>query len=675
MKKTKYKGINKFIKISLVALVSMAGVLSLSAYMFANEETTHQMTNDELITMDMIAYPKYPKGTDDYRAPMETYNDSIADVINQQSQYYKSEYRQYICNIFPEADIQKIDAFVESIDGYNKDVKNTFEKFQTTYEKQGYIDAYLLSEELTAAYNYNSTKYNYIASFINTYGEQYDEEINTFLLSFLDESISYVGFIGYYELDYMLGDDYENQKKLISNLYDEVHQQVSYGKTDADEINKMTADILQKSIMDWVYEVDIDYFKAYQAQIKLYLQNAKELSYVYDIDNDTIDFSWNVTNGRSLVLKDLLINTYVFESLFPEFLAANLNSDGTALISPEDVYKTDFIQNIIKQSITSVLTPQTSSEQDEFYKKENYVETLYSAIEVQYAEIGMPGSSAQPILQVYNSYFVDMAKEGYYQENHKLPILTTWIPQGQTKTEYDQYRLLNYSKVPMVAIKEKHTKAVSRAIQYTFEDGTSASQDVIQSAIFTTTKELISGKESGDVGMQTLPSLENPVVDYAQSDVRVLPAKTDVKEVQVTKDSTNIIETIVYPLEFTLQVAYLDEEGNTIKDSKNIVGRWNTKYSENAITIDGYELLQTPSNSTGVFGIDREAITFVYKVVEKDKEGTGGQLKLPNAKSDNNSNKIVKTKDVTNGDTWKIWIGFSLLVMGYLIRKKLVNHK
>ncbi|MDQ0361457.1 MucBP domain-containing protein [Breznakia pachnodae] len=692
----------KFTKALLIALTAILSTSVLTTFVFSNDETTitGQTSEDGTVSINLIDYPKEYSS---YRAPLTIFNDSIAQTIAQHPTTYQDSYREYIITTYPEVDIKKLDDFVSTINGYNADLKSEFETFQTIYDNQGYVDAYLLSEELTASYNYNSSKYNYIASFINTYGDEYNQEINDFIVSFLDDSVYYVGFMGYLDLGYTIGNDYENQKAIISSAYDEVYQQVSYLSDDPDERNKVVADIIQDSVMDWVYEVDIDYFKAYQAQVRLYLQNTKELGYVYDTDNNVIDYSWNVVNSREIILGDFLADPYIGGSLSPEFLSANLNADGTDFISPEEVYETPFIQTIIQQSVKDIITPSDSTD-TAFYEKENYVESTYNAIIGQYYAMSMPGAYSQPILQAYNWHFVYKARDEYYSEHQKLPELTTWIPEGQTITEYDQYRLLNYIKLPSIDLEKESIETVTRTVHYVFEDGTIASPDVVQSANFNVVKELISGREIVDSESQILASIENPTVDYVQSDVTVLQPNESVKEVEVTRNSTNEEITIVYPLEFTLNVIYVDEEGTQITESDSISGRWNTQYDVTAIEIEGYELVQVPTNASGVFGDNREQITFVYKkVIKQDLEKPDDKIDVKptpdESESDSSSSKesetdsskptvstpgtsstinaadSPKTGDATMATTWMILIGSSIILVTYVISRKRKSEK
>lgn len=350
-----------------------------------------------------------------------------------------------------------------------------------------------------------------------------------------------------------------------------------------------------------------------------------------------------------------------------------------------------------------VITPYDSTD-TAFYEKENYVDSAYNAIMGQYYAMSMPGAYSQPILQAYNWHFVYRARTEYYPEHQKLPELSTWIPEGQTITEYDQYRLLNYIKLPSIDLEKKSIETATRTVHYVFEDGIIASPDVVQSANFSVVKELISGREIVDSESQILASLENPTVDYAQSDVTVLQPSESVKELEVTRNSTSEEITIVYPLEFTLNVIYVDEEGTKIAESNSISGRWNTQYDVTAIEIEGYELVQVPTNASGAFGTNREQITFVYKkVVEQDLEKPDDKINLtptpeesdtdlsspdesdtgsskptvstPGTSSTINAADSPKTGDATMATTWMILIGSSIILVTYVISRKRKSEK
>lgn len=669
-KKRLFKPSVKIAKVLLITIVAILSTSILANFVYANDEnsqTVYQTTSKNVVSKDMI---ESPKNTYEYREPMSVYTQNIEPYIGNYVSAYYSDGRTYITTNYPNVDITKLDEFTNTIDGFNADLKAKFEGLQVTYDTQGYGDAYLLSEVLTATYVYNSTKYNYIASFINTYGDQYNDEINQFLLSYLQGYVSYIGYMGYMDFGYEFNNKYDNQKVLVSNVYDEIYKQVSAIKDNPDEINKMVADVMEESIMNWVYEVDLDYFKAYQAQARLYLQNAKELGFVLNLDTNTIDYNWNVSNKRELILGDFLNFSHIVGYLSHDFLVANLNSDGTDFISPEEVYKTPFIQAIIEYQFHPYFTPYDSDDMA-FYEKENIINASLSVISAQYQAISMQGSYYQPTLHVFNSQLVYRATAEYYQQHQTLPELTTWIPAGQTMTEYDQYRLLNYMKVPSIDVREETTKTVTRRVHYVFEDGTSASQDVVQSANFNIVKELISKKESVDVETQTLSKLANPEVIYPDSDVKILDPTETIEELSVTKDSADSEVKVVYPLEFTLNISYMDEDENKIADSKRISGRWNTNYSEKELDIDGYELMQIPSNTEGLFGANKEDITFVYKKVsQSDKPNHNYDIHAEDNDS-SKSNTNPSTGDATVVLVWMILAGTSLLVTGYFVRRKI----
>ena len=162
-------------------------------------------------------------------------------------------------------------------------------------------------------------------------------------------------------------------------------------------------------------------------------------------------------------------------------------------------------------------------------------------------------------------------------------------------------------------LKEKMTEEVTRTIHYVFEDGTRAAVDEVQSAQFDVLKELISGRITGDTTPQILAAVANPVVAYPDSGVVVLNPTNSAEKLSVSYNSDDIEITIMYPLEFKLNVFYVDESGNTLKDETSIQGRYNTEYNVNAPVIQGYELVQKPANVSGTFGINREGITLVYK--------------------------------------------------------------
>ncbi|PZF90864.1 hypothetical protein C1903_01535 [Listeria ivanovii] len=60
-------------------------------------------------------------------------------------------------------------------------------------------------------------------------------------------------------------------------------------------------------------------------------------------------------------------------------------------------------------------------------------------------------------------------------------------------------------------------------------------------------------------------------------------------------------------------VNYLDENGQNIAPSDTLIGKIGIAYQTSEKTIDGYKLTKTPTNASGVFGVDAQTVTYEYE--------------------------------------------------------------
>ncbi|OZS77315.1 hypothetical protein CF394_11970, partial [Tetzosporium hominis] len=72
--------------------------------------------------------------------------------------------------------------------------------------------------------------------------------------------------------------------------------------------------------------------------------------------------------------------------------------------------------------------------------------------------------------------------------------------------------------------------------------------------------------------------------------------------------------------EGTLTVEYVDEDGNPLLDPTVETGEVGSPYETTAPEIEGFELIETPSNATGEFTEDPQTVTYVYKPVQMPVE-------------------------------------------------------
>ena len=76
------------------------------------------------------------------------------------------------------------------------------------------------------------------------------------------------------------------------------------------------------------------------------------------------------------------------------------------------------------------------------------------------------------------------------------------------------------------------------------------------------------------------------------------------------------------PVEGTVIVKYVDENGNSIATQTTKTGAVGTSYTTSAKTIDGYTLKTTPSNASGNFTSGTTTVTYVYSKNNDVSEGT-----------------------------------------------------
>ena len=106
--------------------------------------------------------------------------------------------------------------------------------------------------------------------------------------------------------------------------------------------------------------------------------------------------------------------------------------------------------------------------------------------------------------------------------------------------------------------------------------------------------------------------------------------KTEEKEIdgyeliEVPKNATGTITeepiTVIYKYKLkdtTVIVNYVDENGDEIAASKVIEGKVFEEYTTEPKTINGYELVETPSNATGFMEEEAITVTYVYKKTVK----------------------------------------------------------
>lgn len=110
---------------------------------------------------------------------------------------------------------------------------------------------------------------------------------------------------------------------------------------------------------------------------------------------------------------------------------------------------------------------------------------------------------------------------------------------------------------------------------------------------------------------------------------------TEIEESNNTSYSSNSTVTFVYSL--SVEVRYVDENGNPLKEKKVIDGDEEKQFHITEEKIDGYELINTIGNPNGKFGEDFE-VTFVYKKVNQNSNNDNDGNNQNNQNNGNNNN-------------------------------------
>ncbi|WP_409021626.1 MucBP domain-containing protein [Dellaglioa sp. P0083] len=106
-------------------------------------------------------------------------------------------------------------------------------------------------------------------------------------------------------------------------------------------------------------------------------------------------------------------------------------------------------------------------------------------------------------------------------------------------------------------------------------------------------------------------------------------------------------------------VKYVDENGKSVADSKELTGDFGDVYTSDAAVVSGWTLKETPSNASGKFTADKQTVTYVYEradaadVTVKYVDTDGKELATSDALSGKVSNPYSTTAKNIAGWTLK----------------------
>lgn len=118
-------------------------------------------------------------------------------------------------------------------------------------------------------------------------------------------------------------------------------------------------------------------------------------------------------------------------------------------------------------------------------------------------------------------------------------------------------------------------------------------------------------------GYTLLKTPENAVGKYGDTAI-------DVYYVYKKDGGGTVTPPVVTPVaDTTVTVHYQLANGKSIAADKVLTGQPGTAYTTEALEVDGYKLVTTPTNASGTFGEENISVTYVYAAVET---GGGGDL-------------------------------------------------
>lgn len=163
-------------------------------------------------------------------------------------------------------------------------------------------------------------------------------------------------------------------------------------------------------------------------------------------------------------------------------------------------------------------------------------------------------------------------------------------------------------------------------------------------------------------GYELIEMPENAIGVYAEEEITVTYKYRQSVVPQETQTGNVIIK-------------YVDESGKEIAETDEMTGEVGTDYSTKAKEISGYELVETPANTIGVYAEEEIVVTYVYgetKLSSKDEENPETSLinQTPD-KNITNEKKLPKTGEGTSEVSMEL-LGMllsALGIFGYMVKK------
>ncbi|MBE6169516.1 MAG: hypothetical protein E7152_07655 [Enterococcus casseliflavus] len=96
---------------------------------------------------------------------------------------------------------------------------------------------------------------------------------------------------------------------------------------------------------------------------------------------------------------------------------------------------------------------------------------------------------------------------------------------------------------------------------------------------------------------------------------------------------------------------YQDTEGNQLADPTVLSGKVGLPYTSEAKEIAGWYVVETPSNTSGVFSEDPQEVRYIYDIQDDEETDPGNTTSDPEEETDLDSNDKDQEEDSSKNNT------------------------
>ncbi|EFR97623.1 peptidoglycan bound internalin family protein, partial [Listeria ivanovii FSL F6-596] len=179
----------------------------------------------------------------------------------------------------------------------------------------------------------------------------------------------------------------------------------------------------------------------------------------------------------------------------------------------------------------------------------------------------------------------------YNYETGENDISTPGVMMDFTSTGFSATGQFNGQIIQPINVKAPAVDAAPVTVKYVDESGTKLADDTI-----------LNGKVD-----ETYNTTAKTIENYQLKETPANQTGTFTSEPQTV--------TYIYTLNdgAPVTVKYVDENGQNIAPTDTLTGKIGTAYQTSEKMIDGYKLTKTPTNASGVFGVDAQTVTYEYE--------------------------------------------------------------